>query len=44
VVATLDRVCRTAGCPKTICVDQGSEFISRDLHLWDCQHGDMLDV
>ena len=30
VVATLDRVCRTAGYPKTIRVDQGSEFVSRD--------------
>ncbi len=34
VVATLDRVCRTAGYPKTIRVDQGSEFVSRDMDLW----------
>lgn len=34
VVATLERVCRTAGYPKAIRVDQGSEFISRDLDLW----------
>ena len=34
VVATLDRVCRTAGYPKTIRVDNGSEFISRALDLW----------
>lgn len=29
VVATLDRVFRTVGYPKTIRVDQGSEFVSR---------------
>lgn len=34
VVATLDRVCRAYGYHKTIRVDQGSEFISRDLDLW----------
>jgi putative transposase len=33
VVATLDRVCRRSGYPKTIRVDQGSEFISRDMDL-----------
>ena len=33
-MATLDRVCRTAGYPKTIRVDQGSEFVSRDMDLW----------
>jgi transposase InsO family protein len=31
VVATLERVCGQVGNPKTIRVDQGSEFISRDL-------------
>lgn len=34
VVATLDRVCRSIGYPKAIRVDQGSEFISRDLAFW----------
>ena len=34
VVATLERTCRLVGYPKTIRVDQGSEFISRDLDLW----------
>lgn len=34
VVQTLERVCRRHGYPKTIRVDQGSEFISRDLDLW----------
>ena len=33
VVTTLDRVCRQMGCPKTIRVDQGSEFVSRDMDL-----------
>jgi putative transposase len=30
VVQTLEQVCRIVGYPKTIRVDQGSEFISRD--------------
>jgi putative transposase len=43
VVATLERVCARTGYPKTIRVDQGSEFISRDLDLWAYQHGVTLD-
>jgi putative transposase len=34
VVATLERVCAKQGYPKTIWVDQDSEFVSRDLDLW----------
>ena len=33
VVLTLERVCKNIGYPKSIRVDQGSEFISRDLDL-----------
>ena len=43
VVATLDRVCRETGYPKTIRVDNGSEFISRDMDLWAYQRGVTLD-
>jgi putative transposase len=34
VVRALEQVCPRIGYPKTIRVDQGSEFISRDLDLW----------
>ncbi len=34
VVRTLEGVCGQVGYPKTIRVDQGSEFVSRDLDLW----------
>jgi putative transposase len=43
VVATLDRVCGEVGFPRTIRVDQGSEFVSRDLDLWAYRHGVELD-
>ena len=37
VVQTLERVCQEVGYPKMIRVDNGSEFISRDLDLWAYQ-------
>jgi putative transposase len=43
VVATLERVCRAVGYPRTIRVDQGSEFVSRDLDLWAYARGVTLD-
>jgi putative transposase len=43
VVETLDRVCGQIGLPKTIRVDQGSEFISRDLDLWAYRNDVILD-
>ncbi|WP_441351275.1 MULTISPECIES: IS3 family transposase [unclassified Tardiphaga] len=43
VVVTLERICKTVGYPKTIRVDQGSEFISRDLDIWAYQKGVVLD-
>jgi putative transposase len=43
VVATLERVCVQIGYPKTIRVDQSSEFVSRDLDLWAYQKGVTLD-
>jgi putative transposase len=43
VVATLEQVCGKIGYPKTIRVDQGSEFVSRDLDLWAYAHDVTLD-
>lgn len=43
VVQTLEDVCRQMGYPKTIRVDQGSEFISRNMDLWAYLHGVTLD-
>jgi len=43
VVRTLEQVCAEIGYPKTIRVDQGSEFISRDLDLWAYAKGVTLD-
>jgi putative transposase len=34
VVQVLERTCIEIGYPRTIRVDQGSEFVSRDLDLW----------
>jgi putative transposase len=43
VVATLERVRAKVGYPRTIRVDQGSEFVSRDLDLWAYARGVTLD-
>lgn len=43
VVMTLERVCRHLGYPRTIRVDHGSEFVSRDLDLWAYAKGVTLD-
>jgi len=42
-VATLERICRATGYPRTIRVDQGTEFVSRDLDLWAYANGVELD-
>jgi putative transposase len=42
-VDTLERVCAKLGYPRTIRVDQGSEFVSRDLDLWAYAKGVTLD-
>ncbi len=39
----LERVEPSIGFPATIRVDQGSEFVSRDLDLWAYQRGVTLD-
>ncbi len=43
VVNTLERVCSEIGYPKVIRVDQGTEFVSRDMDLWAYQKGVILD-
>jgi len=43
VVGVLEGVCKEVGFPATIRVDQGSEFVSRDLDLWAYQRGVTLD-
>lgn len=44
VVQALERICREVGYPKSIRVDQGSEFVSRDLDLWAYQKDVVLDL
>lgn len=39
VVQTLERICCQVGYPAVIRVDNGSEFISRDLDLWAYHKG-----
>ena len=43
VVETLERVTAVYGLPKSIRVDQGPEFISKDLDLWAWSKGVTLD-
>jgi putative transposase len=43
VVMTLEKVCGEVGYPRTIRVDQGSEFVSRDRDLWAYAHNVTLD-
>ena len=43
VVRVLESVCARIGYPATIRVDQGTEFVSRDLDLWAYTRGVVLD-
>ena len=43
VVEVLERTCKEMGFPAAIRVDQGTEFVSRDLDLWAYQRGVTLD-
>jgi putative transposase len=43
VVEVLERIRHETGLPKAIRVDQGTEFVSRDLDLWAYQRGVTLD-
>ncbi len=39
----LDQACARLGYPKAIRIDQGTEFVSRNLDLWAYAHGVTLD-
>ncbi len=43
VVEVLEKICNEVGFPAAIRVDQGTEFVSRDLDLWAYQRGVTLD-
>lgn len=43
MVTALEKICQTSGYPQSIRVDQGSEFISKDLDLWAYQKDVILD-
>lgn len=43
VITTLDRICQQVEYPKTTCVDNDSEFISREMDLWACRQNVTLD-
>ena len=43
MVEVLERVGKQVGFPSTIRVDQGTEFVSRDMDLWAYQRGVTLD-
>jgi putative transposase len=43
VVVALEQTCAVTGYPTAIRVDQGSEFISRQLDLWAYEHDVTLD-
>lgn len=43
VVAALEQACAVLGYPKTIRVDHGTQFVSRDLDLWAYAKGVTLD-
>ena len=43
VIEVLERLCSEVGYPASIRVDQGSEFISRDLDLWAYTRNVTLD-
>lgn len=43
VIETLDQAVNQYGFPKTIRVDNGPEFISKELDLWAYSHGVILD-
>jgi len=43
VVEMLDKIVKVYGCPKVIRVDNGSEFISKDMDLWAYTRGVVLD-
>ena len=43
VVSVLNRIAGVSGTPQTISVDNGPEFISKELDKWAYEHGVILD-
>ena len=43
VVASLEEAVKAYGCPRRIRLDNGPEFVSRDLDLWAYANGVVLD-
>jgi putative transposase len=43
VIVALERIASERGCPKAITVDNGSEFISREMDGWAYRNGVALD-
>ncbi|MBP1860324.1 putative transposase [Rhizobium herbae] len=43
LVRTLERICKEIAYPRTFRIDNGSEFISRDLNLWAYANNVTLD-
>ena len=44
MIASVEGICARIGYPRTIMVDNGSKFISRDMDLWACQRDAFIEA